>query len=79
MKDLENLEQFEEAVKTLRDDLDQSDEIEKVYKKGDKLFETADKVFKYWSTGWFLIMVKYAIDIETAVGGGYRVKYEVEE
>lgn len=79
MKDLENLEQFEEAVKTLRDDLDKSDEVEKVYKKGDKLFETVSKVFGYWKTGWFLIMVKYAIDIETAVGGGYRVIYEVEK
>ena len=79
MKDLENLEQFEEAVKTLRNDLDESGEIEKTYRKGDKMFDTVDKVFKYWKTGWFLIMVKYAIDIETAVGGGYKVKYEVEE
>ena len=79
MKDLENLEQFEEAVKSLRSDLDESGEIEKTYRKNDKMFDTVDKVFKYWKTGWFLIMVKYAIDIETAVGGGYKVKYEVEE
>lgn len=78
-KKLKNLEQFEEAVKAVRNDMNEAGEFEKIYLPADPYYQTVDKIFNFWKTGWFLIMVKYNIDIETTVRNGYRVKIGEDE
>lgn len=73
-KKLKNLEQFEETIKTIRDDMDAQGEDVKVYMPKDKLYSIVDSAFNYWKTGWFLVMVKYNLDIESYPNKGYKVK-----
>lgn len=55
----------------------QENEI-KVY-KGDALYYLVDQSFNFWKTGWFLIMVKYNIEIATLPDRGYKVTLGVIE
>lgn len=73
-KKLKNLEQFEEAIKTIRDDILAQGEDVKVYMPTSPLYDVVDSAFGYWKTGWFLIMVKYNLDIENYPQKSYKVK-----
>lgn len=55
----------------------QENEI-KVYPK-DNLYKIVDSAFNFWKTGWFLIMVKYNIEIATLPDNGYKVTLGVIE
>lgn len=76
---INDLKDFETAVKSLKEELDDMQENEiKVYPK-DNLYSIVDSAFNFWKTGWFLIMVKYNIEIATLPDNGYKVTLGVIE
>ena len=73
-KKLKNLKEFEQAIKVIREELDARDETELKFYKGDSYYNVVASAFSFWKTGWFLIMVKYGLDMETLPNNGYLVK-----
>lgn len=76
---LKDLKAFEQTVKTIKEELDNMQENELKIYKGDALYYLVDQSFNFWKTGWFLIMVKYNIEIATLPNNGYKVTLGVIE
>ena len=72
-KKIKNLKEFEQAIKAIREELDARNETELKFYKGDPYYNLISSAFSFWKTGWFLIMTKYAIDMETVPNNGYKV------
>ena len=72
-KKLKNLKEFEQAIKAIREEMDARGETKLNFYKGDAYYNVVASAFSFWKTGWFLIMAKYAIDMETVPNNGYKV------